>query len=187
MTSDQVIPMAELLKRLGVEHKHYGFDSIESSQATNDLSDADMDIVSQISRKSTDTFNKEGTKDDGSMIEEAEHIQQATELDLLLETSLDDENNMETVKDTANDGNNDSTEEIEDEVSKILEKVDVKLKVFKQSNICPLCNERIDNRNLSRHMKEKHEGRRYSCDDCGKSFLRKYYFEKHVCGEDRSV
>ena len=72
------------------------------------------------------------------------------------------------------------TDNEENEIN-VFSTIEVCLREWKQTNVCPECGIRINNNNISRHIKEKHTGLKYECDKCKQMFCRKDYLAKHKC------
>ena len=151
--------VAQLLTRLGMNHHSISVDATpHSSQAsTSNVNDSPM-FINDVTLDSLELqFDPPAKR---------------------AKTSNEDSVMEKVSKDSENDFNNTS----ENPPPTCPE---VQMVVKKSCNICPECGDRVDNRNISRHIKENHsKNERFPCEHCGKTFQRKGYLENHICKSD---
>ena len=163
---NKVLDSASLLRRMGVSHNTYTFDSPPTSQESNVSNSEHMEGQSPVSPEPNDEEKNSSEFPDTDAVScfDENETYEIDQRDVSVE--FDDNNN-------------------EDMTLENLERVQVNLSLWKGINICPECGDRIASQNISRHIKEVHLQKRYPCETCNKSFLRKCYLLKHKCGNMR--
>ena len=154
---------AELLTRLGMSHHSISVDSTpHSSQASAyDMNDSPAFSINALQDSSEIEETLPPSKKAKLSHEESVHINKSS----------------------------DNATPSDDPGDKVLDQdyLDFKMVVGKSCNICPECNERVENRNIIRHIRENHTDKRFPCKECGNSYQRREYLDKHICKHDKSV
>ena len=171
MALDYGLDATALLTRMGIDYNDiYMEDSPPSSQnldETDDITSSlyhDEDIHSE---QLVPTPRPEVVNEDReySLHESSEdsHQGEKTATENVATMEVDNDNSMDT------------------EAEEALGNLEVEIKTWRGTNLCPICGTRVGHNNIRRHIKELHENKRYVCKSCKKSFVRKYDFNKHVC------
>ena len=163
---DQILNSIKLLSTLGIDYNTLDVDTPFSSQRSEGSCDSDVQEPSNIDLVENDSDDSKRPRNESSEVENivdtdviTDNVQIETEPSGI-RTEESAENNI--ALDTLN-------------------RVEVILREWKRYNVCPECNEKVGNGNLSRHIKEHHENRQFTCPLCAKTFKRKDILKKHVC------
>ena len=170
MDSCHLRDAAESLDLLGMSHQSLQVDATpQSSQAS-----VESRYDSQISMPDNHSSDAE------QEVPVPKRIKVSASMSVRIENSPADVTQGES-----QEAENDSST-IENEMGTSAE-MEVYFREFKSCHICPECSERVDNRNLARHMKEHHLNKRFYCDQCGITYQRKGYLLNHKCKKDLTV